>query len=82
MQAVKTIACGTPDVSGVFVVTLLVCQKLILRTRLRPHGASGVPRALMLEGERFAQSSGAIAPRERGRASIVIASEAKQSSAA
>jgi hypothetical protein len=27
-QAVPTIACGTPDASGVFVVTLLVCQKL------------------------------------------------------
>jgi hypothetical protein len=33
-QAVKTIACGTPDVSGAFVVTTLVCFSL-LRTRLR-----------------------------------------------
>jgi hypothetical protein len=33
-QAVKTIACGTPDVFGVTVVTTLVCF-LLLRTRLR-----------------------------------------------
>ncbi|KQW22492.1 hypothetical protein ASC80_03660 [Afipia sp. Root123D2] len=45
-QAVKTIACGTPDVFGVFVVTMLVCF-LLLRTRLRMRRASGVPRALM-----------------------------------
>ena len=49
-QTVPTIACGTPDVSGVFVVTMLVCF-FILHARLRMRCASGVPRALNLEGE-------------------------------
>ena len=46
-QTVPTIACGTPDVSGVFVVTMLVCF-FILHARLRMRCASGVPRALKL----------------------------------
>jgi hypothetical protein len=46
-QAVKTIACGTPDVSGATVVTTLVCQNshfareaadaLCIRRSARPH---------------------------------------------
>lgn len=49
-QAVKTIARGTPDVSGAFVATTLVCFPF-LHTRLRTHRASGVPCALSMEGE-------------------------------
>ena len=49
-QAVKTIARGTPDVSGAFVATTLVCFPF-LHTRLRTHRASGVPCALSTEGE-------------------------------
>jgi hypothetical protein len=49
-QAVKTIACGTPDVSGAFVATTLVCFHF-LHTGLRTHRASGVPRALSTEGD-------------------------------
>jgi hypothetical protein len=48
-RAVNTIACGTPDVSGAFVATTLVCL-LPLHTRLRTHRASGVPRALSIGG--------------------------------
>ena len=45
-DAVPTIACGTPDVSGVFVVTALVCffifareaaDALCIRRSVRPH---------------------------------------------
>jgi len=48
-QAVNTTACGTPDASGAFVATTLVCFPL-LHTRLRTHRASGVPRALSTGG--------------------------------
>jgi hypothetical protein len=64
-QAVNTIACGTPDASGAFVATTLVCL-LLLHTGLRTHRASGVPRALSIGGRDVSpQNSGAIAPRER-----------------
>ena len=42
-------ACGTPDASGAFVATTLVCL-LPLHTGLRTHRASGVPRALSSRG--------------------------------
>ena len=42
-------ACGTPDVSGAFVVTMLVCF-LVLHARLRMRHASGVPCALGFGG--------------------------------
>jgi hypothetical protein len=58
-QADKTIACGTPDVSGAFVVTNS-CAFYTLRMRLRTHRASGVPRALSQDrARRFPQTSGA-----------------------
>jgi hypothetical protein len=41
----KTIARGMPDVSGVTVVTMLVCF-FILHARLRAHRAPGIPCAL------------------------------------
>ncbi|MBB5054186.1 hypothetical protein HNQ36_004188 [Afipia massiliensis] len=50
-DAVPTIACGTPDVSGATVVTTLVCF-LPLHTGLRMRRASGVPRALNSRAER------------------------------
>jgi hypothetical protein len=45
----KTIARGMPDVSGVTVVTMLVCF-FILRTRLRAQRAPGIPCALLRGG--------------------------------
>ena len=63
-------ACGTPDASGAFVATTLVCL-LPLHTRLRTHRASGVPRALSQEGGTFPHSSGAIASRDREAASAI-----------
>ena len=64
-QAVKTIACGTPGVSGVTVVTNS-CAFLPLHTRPRVHRAPGVPRALVSEeGGTFTAKPGRHAPRER-----------------
>jgi hypothetical protein len=47
--------------------------------RLRAHQASGIPRALCLEGGKFLAKLGRIAPREREGVFDVIASAAKQS---
>jgi len=58
-QAVNTIACGTPDASGAFVVSTLV-RFFTLRMRLRTHRASGVPRALSTEGGTFTAHLGRI----------------------
>ena len=54
----KPTACGTPDVSGAFVVAnSCAC---FMRMRLRTHRASGVPRALFSnEGDDANQNSGA-----------------------
>jgi len=71
-QAVNTIACGTPDASGAFVVTTLV-RFFTLRMRLRTHRASGVPRALSHEGEDVNHTSGAFAPRDREPVSAIAA---------
>ena len=64
-QAVKTIACGTPDANGVTVATTLVCFSLLhtglrMRTRIRrsarPHFEGGTnesfgrPRAVITTG--------------------------------
>jgi len=55
----KPTACGTPDVSGAFVVANS-CAFYTLRMRLRTHPASGVPRALFVRrAKRFPQNSGA-----------------------
>ena len=55
-ETVKTIARGMPGVSGVTVVTTLVCF-FISHTRLRAQRAPGVPCALSV-GVRFLQDSG------------------------
>jgi hypothetical protein len=56
----KTIARGMPGVSGVTVVTTLVCSTYTLHTRLRAHQASGIPCALCLKGGRLHAQSGRI----------------------
>lgn len=60
-QAVKTIACGTPDASGAFVVTTLVCFPL---NRTRGHGRIARPafRAPSQGGRECKKDSGAPAP--------------------
>jgi hypothetical protein len=65
-QAVKTIACGTPDVSGAFVATTLVCFHF-LHTGLRTHRASGVPRALSTEGDDVNHTSDVETRRENAK---------------
>ena len=62
-QAVNTIACGTPDASGAFVATTLVCL-LLLHTGLRTHRASGVPRALSIRGRDVHRTTRAQSRRE------------------
>src|SRR5207248_97502 len=64
-ETVKTIAGGMPGVSGVTVVTMLVCF-FILHARLRAHRAPGIPCALSL-GETFMHNSGAS---RRGRVEV------------
>src|SRR2546421_7726738 len=62
---VKTIARGMPGVSGVTVVTTLVCF-FILHARLRAHRAPGIPCALFqFEGETFDVITRAPAARSR-----------------
>src|SRR5438045_7925813 len=58
-ETVKTIARGMPGVSGVTVVTMLVCF-FILHARLRAHRAPGIPCALLFWGGRFVHHSGVI----------------------
>ena len=61
----NAIACGTPDASGATVVTISRAL-YFLRMRLRMHRASGVPRALIVEGGN-AICHGAPAPQTTGR---------------
>jgi hypothetical protein len=63
----KTIARGMPGVSGVTVVTTLVCF-FILHTRLRARSAPGIPCALFM-GRKFLAGLGRITPRDREGAS-------------
>ena len=65
-QAVKTIACGTPDVSGATVVTEARVHNYISHARLRMRRASGVPRALFLGVDDWFESDGAPAPQRTG----------------
>jgi hypothetical protein len=53
-----------PDVSGVTVVTTLVCF-FISHTRLRAHPASGIPCALRTRRRTDRASLGRLAPREQ-----------------
>jgi hypothetical protein len=67
-ETVKTIARGMPGVSGVTVVTTLVCF-FISHTRLRAQRAPGVPCALV--GREIFAQLGRIAPRDRGGVSEI-----------
>src|SRR5260370_23711935 len=67
----KTIARGMPGVSGVTVVTTLVCF-FISHARLRVHRAPGIPCALYFRrGETVFAKLGRLEPRDRGVASFV-----------
>jgi hypothetical protein len=54
-----------PGVSGVTVVTTLVCF-FTLHARLRAHRAPGIPCALQIQGEELQGKLGRFAPREGG----------------